>query len=113
MPASHTKKVLLKSGIDIFFNEGMTLREKKVFLFFLSVQCWNGAGQERQKEEEEEVDFDKKEGGQFPGFKPSRMFKKDCLGQMRIWGLFWRHLFSLNSTALDHSTTVLHKKSRL
>ena len=57
----------------------MTLREKKVFLFFLSVQCWNGAGQERQKEEEEE-DFDKKEGGQFPGFKPSRLFKKRLPG---------------------------------
>ena len=57
----------------------MTLREKKVFLFFLSVQCWNGAGQERQKEEEEE-DFDKKEVGQFPGFKPSRLFKKRLPG---------------------------------
>ena len=90
MSASYNKKVLLKSGIDIFFNEGMTLREEKSFSIFLicSMLERGRAGQERQKEEEEEVDFDKKEGGQFPGFKPSRMSKKDCLGQMRMWHLF-------------------------
>ena len=62
----------------------MTLREEKSFSIFLicSMLERGRAGQELQKEEEEEeeVDFDKKEGGQFPGFKPSRLFTKRLPG---------------------------------